>query len=128
MRCFKSRVKKRQQTISELQVFSDDVFVVLSEAPRFLIVTVDGVMVAKKRRQKTNLIRTHQELAVRTADKTTHITADERLARESQRREHRHVQRQRVPGAIRIARPHRGISLDAGVACARDYEGPPVGL
>src|SRR2546421_145995 len=75
MRCFERRIEKGQQLISQLQVFSNDVFVILSEAPRLLIVAVNGVMIAKKRRQKPNLIRTHQKLAARTADEATHIAA-----------------------------------------------------
>src|SRR2546426_279274 len=73
MRCFERRIEEGQQLISQLQVFSNDVFVILSEAPRLLIVAVDGVMIAKKRRVKPNLIRTHQKLAVRPTDEADHI-------------------------------------------------------
>jgi hypothetical protein len=84
MRAFQSCVQERQQTIAQLQIFANDVFIVFAETPRLLIVAVNRVVITKERRQKTNLIRTHEELAVRATDETANITTHERLTRQAQ--------------------------------------------
>ncbi len=81
VRLFQRRVKKRQQRVTKLQILANDVFVILAEPPRFLIVTVNDLVVATERREKTDLIRTNQQLTVAAPDKPTNVAADKRLAR-----------------------------------------------
>src|SRR5262249_20664513 len=85
---FERRVEKRQQLVAQLEILADDVFVVLAEAPRLLIVTVDHFVIPAERREKTYLIRTHQQFAVATPDKAADVATHERLTRKTERREH----------------------------------------
>ena len=107
MSFFERSVKKWKQTIAQLQIFPNDVFVIFPETPRFLVVSIDRVMIAKERREKANLIRTDQKFSVRPTDKAAHVTANEGLTGKSQRSKHRYIQRQRIPGTERVAGPHR---------------------
>src|SRR6185369_296804 len=84
-------VKKRQQLVTQLQIFPNDVFVILSETPRLLIIAVGDLVIPTERRQKTDLIGTDQQLAVAATDKTADVAAHKRLARQTQRREHRNI-------------------------------------
>jgi len=71
---------QRQERVTELQILANDVFIILAEAPRLLIVTVNHFVVPTERREKTDLIRPHQQLAIAAADETTNVAADERFA------------------------------------------------
>src|ERR1043165_1535316 len=124
MRLLERGVEKRQQLVAEFQVLANDVFVILAEAPGLLIVTVDYFVVPAERRQKTHLVRAHQQLAVAAPDKTADVATDKRLTGKTKRREHRNIQCERFPGAVRIAGPHRRVTLNAGVTGARDDVGP----
>src|SRR5215510_2238010 len=84
-------------------------------------------MVAKEWREKTDLIRPNEEFAVRAADKAANVATDKWFARESQRREHRHVQRERIPCAVRVAGPHCRITLNARVGRAGYHERAAIG-
>src|SRR6185503_12154864 len=106
MRLFERRVKKRKQRVTEFQILADDVFVILSKAPRLLIVAVVLFVIATKRREKTDLVRAHQQLTITASDETSYIAANKRLARKPERSKHRDVQGERLPRAVGIAGPH----------------------
>src|ERR1044071_6874478 len=102
MRLLQCRVQKRQQCVAELQILANDVFVILSKTPWLLIVTIDYFVIATKRRQKTDLIRTHQQLTIAATDKTSNVTADKRFTRQTKGCKHRNVQRECFPGTVRV--------------------------
>ena len=85
-------------------------------------------MVTTERREKTYLIRTHQQLAVAPPDKPTNVAADKRLTRQTEGREHRNIEREGIPGAVCVAGPHRCVTLNACIRRARDDEWSPVRL
>src|SRR5947209_7142722 len=86
------------------------------------------MVIAKEGREETNLISAYKKLAIRASDETTDIATHKRFARQSQRREHRHIERQRFPGAVAVARPHRRVALNAGITRARNYKRPALRL
>src|SRR5439155_10630273 len=79
VRFFQRGVKKWQQLVSQFQIPANNVFIVFSKTPGLLIVTVDGVVIAKEGREKTNLIRAHEEFAIGAPGETADVAANKRF-------------------------------------------------
>src|SRR5215470_1794247 len=106
MRFLERGVQKWQQSITQLQVLANDGFIIFSETPWFLIVAIVLLVIATKRRQKTDLIGADQQFTIAASDKTADITADKGFAGKAKGSKHGDVQSQRIPGALCIAGPH----------------------
>src|SRR5260370_41878727 len=99
MRFFECGVEERHQFVTKLQKFSNDVFVVLAEPPRLLIVAFDIFVIAAEGREKRDLIPARKHLACISSYESASVAANERLARQAQPLKHRNPQPQRVPRA-----------------------------
>src|SRR2546425_10037315 len=100
MRFFECGVEQRHQFVTQLQKFSNDVFVILAETPGLLIVAFDIFVIAAEGCEKRDLIPTRKHLARVSSNESAGVAADERLARQAQALKHRDAQRERIPGAI----------------------------
>src|SRR5260370_40733099 len=99
MRFFECGVEKRQQLVTQLQKFSNDVFVILAETPWLLIVAFDIFVIAAEGRKKRDLIPARKHLARVSSNESAGVAADERLRRETQALKHRNAQRDGRPRA-----------------------------
>src|SRR5436305_11835314 len=102
MRLFQHSVEIRQQAIAQLEIFANNVFVGFAEAPGFLIVAVNLLVIATEGRKETDLISARQKLAVAAPDESSDIAADESFTRKPQRLKHWTAQGARVPSARRV--------------------------
>src|SRR5438132_14308111 len=94
---FECGVEQRHQLVTQLQKFSNNVFVILAEPPRLLIVAFDIFVIPTEGREKRDLIPARKHLARSVSHESAGVAANKWLARGGQSLKHRNAQRQRVP-------------------------------
>src|SRR4030095_4681860 len=127
MSLFQRCVEKRQEPVPKLQILSNNIFIRLTKAPRFLIVTNKLLVVAAERSKETNLVGTNKQFSVTSSDEAAYITADKRFTGEPQGHVHRKAQSQSIPRAIRITNPHCRVALNSGVSSTLNHIGSLAG-